>query len=230
MAASGRKIVRISAPRGRLGRQQVVLDSGDVLLVRAQDLQGSRLQLDADIDGVELEQLRSLDAAARATGIAFRLLTFRMRSRQELASRLRRRGFSDETIRSVLTRLETAGLVDDVRFAETWLRGRMVLQPSGARKLRWELWQKGIARDVIERTIASALSSEGERELALRVARARRSRYRSLPQKTAVRRLAGALQRRGFSAEVIAWVIRQTLGQSIEPAEEHAGQASPIAN
>ncbi len=220
MAVPGRKILRISVPRGRLGRRQVVLDSGDVLQVRAEDLEGLRLQADADIDAAGLEQLRVLDASARATGIAVRLLTVRMRSRRELADRLRRRGFPDGIIRTVLTKLETAGLVDDTRFAEAWVRGRIAMRPSGVRRLRRELWQKGIARDIVERTLAAALSTEGEEELALRVARARHPRYRSLPQKTAVRRLASILQRRGFAAGVIASVIRKTLGQSLETVEE----------
>ncbi len=220
MAVPRGKILRISVPRGRLGRQQVVLDSGDILLVRAEDLEGLRLQADADVDAAELEQLRVLDASARAAGIAVRLLTVRMRSRRELTDRLRRRGFTDGIIRTVLTQLETAGLVDDVRFAEAWVRDRIALRPSGVRRLRRELWQKGIARDVVEHTLAAALSTEGEEELALRVARARHPRYRSLPHKTAVRRLASILQRRGFAAGVIASVIRQTLGQSLETAEE----------
>lgn len=214
------KVVRVSVPRGRPGYQQTVFDSGEVLLVRSEDLEGLHLQPNAAVDASTLEQVRALDASARATGVAYQLLSIRMRSRRELTDRLRRRGFPDSLIDEVLTKLENAGLVDDARFAEAWVRGRVALRPSGAVRLRRELWQKGVARDVVEQTLAAALSPLDEEELAMRVAQARRQRYRTLPPRIAARRLAAVLHRRGFTTGVTVSVIRRTLGQSIGTVEE----------
>ncbi len=220
MVGLPRKIVRISVPRGRPGYQRVVFDSGEVLLVRSEDLEGLHLQPNAAVDASTLEQVRALDASARATGVAYQLLSIRMRSRRELTDRLRRRGFPDSLIDEVLTKLENAGLVDDARFAEAWVMGRIALRPSGAVRLRRELWQKGVAREVVDQTLSAALSPLDEEELAMRVAQARRQRYRTLPPRIAARRLAAVLHRRGFAAGVTASVIRQTLGQSIGTVEE----------
>lgn len=220
MVGLATKVVRVSISRGRPGYQQVVFDSGEVLLVRSEDLEGPQLQPNSAVDANTLEQMRALDAFARATGAAYQLLSVRMRSRRELSDRLRRRGFPDRVVRDVLTKLENAGLVDDTRFAEAWVRGRIALRPSGALRLRRELWQKGVAREVVEQTLAVTLSALDEEELAMQVARARRQRYRTLPPRIAARRLAAVLHRRGFAAGVTASVIRQTLGQSIGTVEE----------
>lgn len=214
------RIVRIRSPQGRRGHYQVVLDSAETFRVRAEDIEALCLRVNTEVDERQLEQLRARDGVTRAAETAYQLLSIRTRSRQELADRLRRRGISDGIISKVLTDLEAAGLVDDIRFAATWVRGRMALRPSGAARLRWELVQKGVAREVIDRTLHEALNAQGEKELAFQVARARLRFYRGLPYRITFRRLAGVLQRRGFSPGVIASVLREAVGSSTRSVEE----------
>lgn len=160
-------------------------------------------------------RLERYDAAARGTEIAFRLLAVRLRSRNELADRLRRRGIPSETIEELLAELVRRGVIDDARFAGAWVRGRLTLQPSGAVRLRQELRRKGVSREIIDQAVSSALSERGESELALAlsVARNRAPRYRGLSHEAAYRRLGALLQRRGFPAGVIAKVLRSVVGR-----------------
>lgn len=208
------KILRIGPSRGKLGCQQVVLEGGMTFSLRPTDVTALGLHAGTGIEEGMLEQLRERKDAARAAEMAYRLLAVRMRTRGELADRLRRRGHTPEIVYAVLNELERVGLLDDDRFAETWVRGRMALRPSGAARLRWELVQKGVAREVIDRTLHHTLSAQDESTMAVAVARARLPRYRGAPREVAYRRLAGVLQRRGFSPAVVAQVLREVLGQS----------------
>lgn len=133
-----------------------------------------------------------------------------MRSRQELAEGLQRRGVPAEIVNDVLAEFAQRGLIDDVRFAEAWARGRLALQPSGALRLRHELMRKGVSREIIDRAVAAVMEQHGESELelAFAVARDRGPRYSRLARDVASRRLSALLQRRGFSADVIARVLR----------------------
>lgn len=133
-----------------------------------------------------------------------------MRSRSELADRLRRRGIPAEIVDELLVKLSQHGFIDDARFAQGWTRGRLTLQPSGALRLRHELRRKGVSPEIIDRTVAEVMEERGETELelALVVARDRSPRYSHLPRDVAIRRLHALLQRRGFSADVIARALR----------------------
>lgn len=206
------KILRISPPRGKLGHQRVVLEGGAALRVRPEDIATLGIEAGADIDDLALDALRARGEGARAEEIAVRLLAVRMRTRRELAGRLRQRGISASTVEAILAKLEQAGFLDDRRFAEAWVRGRIAVHPSGAGRLRQELLGKGVAKDVIERTLKDTLTPSDERDLALHVARSRARQYRGYPPEVAFRRLAGVLQRRGFSSSVVTQVLREVLG------------------
>jgi regulatory protein len=206
------KIVRVQPPQGRLGHQRVVLDNGTVLRVRPDDIMALTLLPGRDLDATVLHQLRTRAEQVLAQETAYRLLAVRLRSRHELTDRLRRRGISAVVVAAVTADLERQGLLDDDRFAGAWVRTRLALRPSGPVRLRAELAQKGVAREVITRALGETLSSQEEGTLAEDLARTRLRRYRRLPPEVAYRRLAGVLARRGFSTGVIARVLRDLLG------------------
>ncbi len=206
------KVVRVGPPYGRLGYQRVVLESGAAFRLSPTDISALGLEAGADIDAAVLQQVRARAERALAVEIAHRLLAVRLRSRHELTARLRRRGISADVLAAVIADLERHGLVDDRRFADAWVRTRVALQPSGRMRLRYELAHKGVAREVIDRTLGETLSEQDEGALAHDVARARLRRYRGLPPDIIYRRLAGVLQRRGFSTGVIARTLREVLG------------------
>ena len=95
---------------------------------------------------------------------ALRLLTRREHSRLELWHKLCRRAGDDNQLAQVLDRLETAGWLDDARFAEVYARQRREAG-YGPVRIRAELEQRGVT------AVPEALStvSEGEwREAAVR--------------------------------------------------------------
>jgi len=163
---------------------------------------------------------RMVDAAAReeARAVALRLLGRRWRSRRELEAALRRRGLPAAAIASAVGELRRQGWIDDARFARAWVQDRLALRPCGRRRLRAELLAKGIAPSLVDEVLSTLLPAAAEGDLALHQARARLARLKGLPTQTARRRLAGWLQRRGFSAEVVARVLRTlALGMSDPP-------------
>lgn len=145
----------------------------------------------------------------RARAIALGLLQRRLRSRGELETALRRRGVPREEALAVLGALARSGWIDDARFARAWIADRLALRPSGARRLRAELVARAVAPAVIVEALQAQLLPEQEEALALRQAEDRLRRLKGLPALVARRRLAGWLQRRGFSAGTIARTLRK---------------------
>lgn len=203
------KVLRVSAPTGRARHQRVALEGGLTLRVRPDDVVALGLAPGVELDVGAVDALRAGAELARATEAALRLLAIRLRSRHELDDRLRRRDIPEEARRRVLDRLTEAGLLDDLRFARSWIEGRLTMRPSGAVRLRAELRRAGVAPEVIAQALRESPAGADEHHLALEVARTRIRRYRSDPPEVAYRRLAGVLQRRGFSAGAIARALRE---------------------
>jgi len=147
----------------------------------------------------------------RARDYALKLLAYRPRSRAELQTRLAQKGYTEETINQVLTLLERHGWVDDAEFAALWVRHRTRTRTLGPERLRRELAQKGVDREIAEAAIAVAIDESSELMQARAVAEKVRAQLAGVEPGTASRRLAGRLARRGFHSDVIWRVVRETL-------------------
>ena len=155
-------------------------------------------------------QRRELDAKA-AKLAAFDLLARKAWSARELTSRLKRRGAPDEIARAVVAELCSRGYLDDASFARFWAESRARGRRVGSRRLRQELLQKGIPRDVAAAAVAAAFEEAPE---ALRCLEAGRRRLPALQRAGSARaapRLRDYLVRRGYPlAEVMRTVAALT--------------------
>ena len=100
--------------------------------------------------------------------------------------------------------------MDDPQFAGAWVRSQMRTNPMGQARLRWELGRKGIDREIAEAAIAAEVDEEVELQQARAVAAKARPQLARLDDRTASRRLAARLARRGFLSEVIRHVLQET--------------------
>jgi regulatory protein len=127
---------------------------------------------------------------------AVRLLAQRPHSAAELRRKLRVRGCSPEAVEEALERVRDLGYQDDAAFARSVVAYRSAQR--GRAAIAAELARRGVGRDEAAAALAY-LDSDDE----LRAARRLAARLGPLEP----RRLAGRLERRGFSAEVIRAVI-----------------------
>jgi regulatory protein len=145
----------------------------------------------------------------KARNTAYRLLTYRARSRKELEEKLKDREFSDAVIEEVVAGLTRLGYINDREFARQWAAGRIRLRGFGRRRIEQELRNKGISRDVIRETLCAVFEDSPEADIAQQEAEKKlRSLARFAPE-VRRRRLAGHLERRGFPSETIYNVLRR---------------------
>ncbi len=155
-----------------------------------------------------------LTTLSRARAAADRLLRFRPRSEQELRLRLRQKGFAPPVIDALVEELARKDLLNDQKFAQYYATNRLVSRPTGMRALRDELRRKGVAASVVEQAVATTTADYDELAAARTLAAQRRARMTRLPAATVQRRLAGLLQRRGFSSEIVYRVLKDVMGAS----------------
>jgi regulatory protein len=171
------------------------------------------------LDETALNRLLDRDGFQQTLERALRFLETRPRSEREVRTRLVQKGATPELVDQVVERLRTLGLIDDAAFAQYWIENRERFSPRGARALKAELRNKGLANEVIVAEVEDAVDEEaGAREVALRQAR----RLARLDERTFRQRLWAYLGRRGFDYEAIASAVDQawtSLG---------AGEAEPL--
>ncbi len=148
-------------------------------------------------------------ALTKARNTAYRLLTYRARSRKELEEKLRDREFGDAVIEAVVADLTRLGYINDREFARQWAAGRIRLRSFGRRRIEHELRNKGISRDVIQETLSEVFEDVPEAVIAQQEAEKKLKSLTRLAPEVRRRRLAGHLERRGFPSETIYDVLRR---------------------
>jgi regulatory protein len=139
----------------------------------------------------------------KARAYAFLLLKFRLRSENELKARLRQKGFSSELAESTVNFLKDKEFIDDRVFAKGWVSSRLK-RPFGLNKIKQELIQKGLAKEVISEALAQAKEDYNESQLVIQLAKKRFSKLAGIEPLKAKARVYGYLMRRGFSLEVVS--------------------------
>ncbi len=125
-----------------------------------------------------------------------------------MKAKLRDKGFNDAVIAAVLADLVRFGYIDDEKFAGQWASGRVRLRSFGRRRVERELRDKGVDRDTVTRTLHEVLPPSRELETAQEAAEKRLRTLQSCDRETRRRRLAGFLERKGFTYDVIGNVLR----------------------
>jgi regulatory protein len=167
------------------------------------------------MDEDRLKTLARAEEVRRASDLALQFLGYRARSRAEVRRRLSRKGYEEDIIDQVIAGLTRHGLIDDSQFTEAWVRARSTGRAMGPRRIAWELRQKGVDADLVREAV-ERIDPETELGMALKIGRQKAESVRGEPMQVARRKLAAALQRRGFSWEVAAQVLEMVLA----PGEE----------
>jgi len=170
-------------------------------------IEATKLSRGQVLDDEAIAALKVIDEIGRAYESALTFLEHRPRSKSEVMQRLRKHGYPEPAIEAALERLEQAGFVDDVAFAEYWVRNREQFRPRSRFALRQELRQKGVESEVIE----AVLQDLNESESAYRAAMQRAATWSRLDEAAAARKCSSFLQRQGFGYAIIQEVWARVL-------------------
>ena len=164
------------------------------------------LQVGQVLDETRIASLQRDEESETAFQKALHFLSYRPRSSEEVRRNLAKRGISEPLVEATLSRLQTAGLVNDQEFARAWVENRNAFRPRSRLALRTELRAKGLSDDVLqpvldEQVDESALAFEAARKYVRRLAGCEWPQFRQ--------KLGGFLARRGFSYSVLSPVVSE---------------------
>lgn len=126
-----------------------------------------------------------------------RLLAATPKSKRDLASKLLAKGFDQDVIDQTLNDFEAKGLLSDRQLAQNIAARFTHTQPSGAKRIKFEMQRKGIPTAVRDE-ILSTLNGEAESERADELAQRKWETLSRLPLDKRKKKVFDFLLRRGF--------------------------------
>ena len=131
------------------------------------------------------------------------LLARREHSVLELRRKLDKRGMSGELVEQALQGLVADGLLDENRFAESFVSSR-ISKGQGPVRMRGDLSERGLSGELIEQTLASTGCDWFELASQVRARRFGREAPGDYPERA---RQSRFLQYRGFTSEQIRFAV-----------------------
>lgn len=131
------------------------------------------------------------------------LLGGREHAIKEMQSKLKQRGHSEEDIAVTIQSLIEMNYLNDQRFAEMFVRGR-VSKPLGALRIKQELMQKGVKEEFASQAIKDSDADWFELAKVLKERRFGDERHKDFKEKAKQMRY---LQYRGFNFDQINYAL-----------------------
>lgn len=144
-----------------------------------------------------------MDELTRAKKRALYLLTDMDRTEAQLYEKLKKTGYSEETIAKAMAYVKGYGYINDEKYAAHYLE---VMQESRSKlRIRMDLQKKGVPKDIIDETF-SLYGDYDERPLIRRLAA---KKMRTLPSDDpkSKQKVAAFLGRKGFRSHDIYEVL-----------------------
>jgi regulatory protein len=147
---------------------------------------------------------------------ALDLLAARAYSVADLRRKLLRKEFSTDEVEQAIERLLSNGLLDDQKYAVAFARQKLTSGGAARRRIKQELWRKGIAGAAADAAVDSVMEDEDfDAEVAIeRVARKKLASLGDLDDMVRRRRLYGFLARRGYDLNEINSVVDRLVPRS----------------
>ena len=131
---------------------------------------------------------------------ALKYLSLRARSTQEIKDYLLRKKFEPQAISQAINKLIELKFLNDEAFGESFTRSRQVYKGKSRYFVRYELKQKGLEPETIEKVLAS--SQEDLQTAKEFIARKKRI-YSNLDKKEFKEKMIRLLSSRGFAYDII---------------------------
>ena len=203
------RIDRIEKSKHKQERVLVFLEGGDLLRITGAELLRFGLYKGMDLPPALVVELQAAAQKSELKQTAARMASGQMLSKKEVQRRLIKKGATEQEAEETADWLESLGAVDDAGYAGVIDRHGRAMR-YGAGRGRQELHRRGVPKELWD----AALEQLPPPEEAIRKFLTGRLRGRGMTPEDS-RRLAAALQRRGFAWQEIRPVLNEW-GQEIE--------------
>jgi len=199
------KITRIEQQKKKKNRVNIYIDGEFSLGLYKDTVTKFHLYENKEIAPGEISLIKEFEVITDAKEKVRNYISYRERSKKEIKDYLTNKGVKEEVTEEVLADFEKADLIDDHRFASSWIKDRNKNNPKGNFALKMELKDKGIEESEIE----NLLQSVDEKENARKAFEKAVKKYGN--NKASKEKIFEYLKRRGFEIQTVLEVSEEQL-------------------
>jgi regulatory protein len=155
------KITKIVHQQKQQNRYSIFVDDAYAFSLSESALLESGLVKGQELGREQVSEYKQLSADDKLYNRALRYVAMRPRSVWEVEFYLKRKDSPAPLIEQITNKLKKFGYLDDLKFAEAFVRDRRLLRSSSVRKIILELRKKHVPSDVIERVTKEDETDEG---------------------------------------------------------------------
>jgi len=167
----------------------------------------------------EIEKIIDEDSLEVAYQKALHYMSYRPRSEKEVYKNLLDKDFTESIAHTTIQRLKEKAYVDDLKFARQWIENRNTFRPRSQRLLSYELHNKSVPDDIIQKALEEITISE--EELAYQAALSRAEKCKTLDWQSFRNKIGSFLARRGFYYSVTTPVLKRLWDEVKKDPESH---------
>lgn len=207
---TSKTIEAIEPDRRQKGVVRIIIDGRTVLSLPDDLVRREQLVVGSELTPERLTRLIGADDREAAYRTALRALERRPFAKRDLHRRLVLKGHLPDLAAAAVERAEAAGYLDDAKYAQMYVASRSA-RGRGATRLRRELAQLGVARELVDAALAeqSVSNPSAEREQIEAIIARKRPQLEGLPPYQARRRLLAVLARRGYTGSLVRDLVRR---------------------
>ncbi len=186
-------------------KYRVFLDGESAFAVYKSELSRYHLEEGAVLPPEVYEELVDKVLTKRATMRAMHILECADKTEAQLRRKLEESEYPKKAVESAIAYVASYGYLDDRRYAEHYIEWKK--QGKGKARLKMELAQKGISREIIEEVLEA--TDFGETRETIRQLILKKRKSNTAMDEKEKQRLYGFLMRKGFSSSDILAVMRE---------------------
>lgn len=145
---------------------------------------------------------------------AYNYASYKPRSIRQVEDKLKLMKFDSEEISIAKNFLIDFDLLDDEKFAASYIESYLKRKSVGSSKIYQELLKKGINKDTAKNALAEHFPEDNKKELAIEAAEKKMRMLRSKPPEKQKNSLIAYLQRQGFDWNTIRETIQKYFGNN----------------
>ena len=209
-------ITKITQQKKDNERYNIFLDDVYAFSVHESNLVKFGLTKGMSLDNWQKEDLVYEEEINRAFNRALHFLSFRMRSEYEVKQKLQQAEFGEAVIKEAIIKLKKLNFLDDQAFSEALLHQQKNASHKGPNAIKEDMKAKGIDSTVQENVLEEYDPVE-QLKTATRLAEKAAKKHTTIAPAQLKQRIQNALQRKGFSFDI----IKEAIGSvDFEPDED----------
>lgn len=183
-------------------------DDGDKLRVNEDVLVKFRLHKDKQITQEEYEELQTETGFQVGLQVALRYLDYQMRTEYEIRMQLKGKNIPTQEIRKIIERLYEMRLLNDLSYAQSFVRTQKNTSDKGPLQIRQLLYRKGVKDEWIDEAMEE-FPEEEQNESASKIAQKLTKKYARKSYKEGLMKIRQSLMTKGYYSHSIDYAMEQ---------------------